>query len=138
MQDSESKDWVALEIMAPIVEQGFWFKFLSIFNLVFQALHALGALLSCWGVLVLWAYILPIWSSISSLGALADLQRGLQRKELVDVEMGARKLARSIQLLGIATLIGLILFVLALSTLSVLVLVFGVDLTEEMGKWMQF
>lgn len=128
---------VAFEIMAPVVAQGFWFKFLSIFNLVFQGIHALMSLLSCWGIMVMWVYVLPMWSSISALGAVGDLQRAEQRQELLDIESGARKLALSIKLLGITTLLGLCLMLFVLGALSVMVLVFGVDLSQEVEKWSQ-
>lgn len=127
--------WIALEVFEPLVQNKGWVKFLSIFNIVIQGLNLMSSILSCWGILITWIYALPLWSSISALTAIGDLERGVERSNLNDLEHGARKLGLSIRLLGISTLLFLVLFVLVAVVVGVLVLFYGFDLLKEVDAW---
>lgn len=122
-----SKEALGLDYstVAPLCNVSGWLKFLGIVNIVLGVIYCLTII----GAIVGW---IPIWIGVSLNNAADSLRAGYDGRNERAMLMGMDKLALSIRIIGILTLIGLIINVLTLAVyavIAILILTAGVSAT---------
>jgi hypothetical protein len=103
-KESSALDWASI---APLCDVSGWLKFLGIMNIIVGVIYCITII----GAVVGW---LPLWIGILLNNAGNSLQSGYQRRSEPEINVGMSKLALTIKIIGILTVIALAINVLYL------------------------